>query len=194
MRQSFDKAALRAASLERRARIAPDVAAAFAERLAKLGPEFARAHGAGSVSAYWPIAGEIPTQPLVQALHAAGFPVGLPVTGKRGTPLTFRRWSPEVPMIEGRMKILEPPASAEIVNSDLLFVPLAAFDRRGHRIGYGAGFYDLTLATLRAEKDIVAVGVAFAEQEVLFIPADPHDETLDFVITEKDTIVFADLD
>ncbi len=72
---------------------------------------------------------------------------------------------------------------------DLLFVPLAAFDRRGHRIGYGAGFYDRTLAALRAEKEVAAIGLAYAAQEVLFVPADDHDEPLDMVVTEKDVIV-----
>ena len=68
-------------------------------------------------------------------------------------------------------------------------VPLAAFDRRGHRIGYGAGFYDRTLAFLRAEKEVAAIGLAYAAQEVLFVPADDHDEPLDMVVTEKDVIV-----
>ena len=71
-------------------------------------------------------------------------------------------------------------------------MPLAAFDRRGHRIGYGAGFYDRTLAALRAEKPIVAIGVAYAVQEVLYVPNDDHDEPLDMIVTDKDTILVAD--
>ena len=92
-------------------------------------------------------------------------------------------------MVPGKMDIPEPPADAERVVPDLLFVPLAAFDRRGHRIGYGAGFYDRTLAALRAEKDVAAIGLAYAAQEVLFVPDDDHDEPLDMVVTEKDVIV-----
>ena len=64
--------------------------------------------------------------------------------------------------------------------------------RRGHRIGYGAGFFDATLAALRKSGEIAAIGVAFSAQEELFIPVEPHDEPLDMVVTEQDTIVFAD--
>jgi 5-formyltetrahydrofolate cyclo-ligase len=186
------KQALRTAAFAVRAEKSVREAEAFARRLASIGPELAKAHGARAVSAFWSIGDEIPTHPLVAALDTAGLAVGLPVTGRRGTPLVFRRWSAATPLVAGKMNIPEPPESAEIVVPDLLFVPLAAFDRRGHRIGYGAGYYDLTLAALRAEKRVVAVGLAYAAQEVLFIPSEAHDEPLDFVVTEKDTIVFAD--
>lgn len=194
MDETLDKPGLRAAAFATRAGIPEEVAQAFAQRLAKVGPELARAHGAKSVSVFWSIGDEVPTQPLVAALHAAGFEVGLPVTGKRGTPLVFRRWTPQTFMVKGRMDIPEPPAGSETVEPDLLFVPLAAFDRRGHRLGYGAGFYDMTLAALRGKKEVTAVGVAYAAQEVLFIPEEPHDQPLDFVVTEKDTIVCAGAD
>lgn len=189
MSSSLDKAALRAASLATRASIPPDIAATFAARLARLGPELAAGHGARAVSVFWSIKDELPTHPLCAALDAAGLVVGLPVTGRIGTPLSFRRWTPGTTMVEGRMDIPEPPADAELVTPDLLFVPLAAFDRRGHRIGYGAGFYDRTLAALRAEREVAAIGLAYAAQEVLFVPADEHDQPLDMVVTEKDVIV-----
>jgi 5-formyltetrahydrofolate cyclo-ligase len=189
---TLDKKAARTEALALRAKISPAEADAFAQRLARIGPELARAHGANAVSAFASIGDEIATGPLLAALHAAGFVVGLPITGKIGTPLSFRRWTPDTRMVEGRMRIPEPPAEAAPVVPDVLFVPLAAFDRRGHRIGYGAGFYDRTLAALRAEKDIVAIGVAYAGQEVLFVPNDDHDEPLDMIVTEKDTILTAD--
>ena len=193
MEVASDKRAMRISALERRGSVSPEVVAAFAARLARLGPELARAHAAQTVAAFWPIGNEVPTQPLVHALYADGFLVGLPATGRRGTPLTFRRWTPHDAMAAGRMGILEPPATAELLEPDLLFVPLAAFDRRGHRIGYGAGFYDMTLATLRAKKAVVAVGLAFSAQEELFIPEEAHDQPLDFVVTEKDTILCTDV-
>ena len=189
MTSTLDKKSLRASSLAIRATIDPAIAAAFAARLARLGPELAAGHGARSVSVFWSIRDELPTHPLCAALHAAGHVVGLPVTGRMGQPLTFRRWTPDTAMVPGKMDIPEPPAGAEAVVPDLLFVPLAAFDRRGHRIGYGAGFYDRTLAALRAEKEIAAIGLAYAAQEVLFVPAADHDEPLDMVVTEKDVIV-----
>ena len=192
MIDTFDKKALRAASLARRGAVTKAEAEAFALRLARLGPDLARGHGAKVVSVFWSIGDEIPTHPLIHALDAAGFAVGLPATGTRGTPLVFRRWTSRTVMASGRMNIPEPPASEDVLEPDLLFVPLAAFDRRGHRIGYGAGYYDLTLAALRATKTVTAIGLAYAAQEVLFIPEEPHDQPLDFVVTEKDTILCAD--
>lgn len=185
----LDKKALRAASLALRAAVPSETAAAFGRRLAALGPQLAAGHGARTVSVFWSIKDELPTHPLCAALHAAGLAVGLPVTGRLGTPLVFRRWTPETIMVPGKMDIPEPPTDAAAVVPDLLFVPLAAFDRRGHRIGYGAGFYDRTLAALRAERAVAAIGLAYAAQEVLFVPADDHDEPLDMVVTEKDVIV-----
>lgn len=185
-----EKAALRTAALGRRAAIPGERAEVFAARLARIGPELARAHGGRTVSAFSSFGDEVPTGPLIRALHDAGFAVVLPTTGRRGTPLTFRLWTPDVAMVKGQMGIAEPPPNAEARDPEVLFVPLAAFDRRGQRIGYGAGFYDLTLAKLRAGKTaVVAIGVGYAAQEELFIPAEPHDQPLDMVVTEKDTIV-----
>ena len=189
---ALDKTSLRRTALGLRADTPADVAQAFSTRLARLGPELARAHDARVVSVFASIGDEIATAPLLAALHEAGFVVGLPVTGRVGTPLTFRRWTPETVMAKGRMDIPEPPAHAEVVEPDVLFVPLAVFDRRGHRIGYGAGFYDRTLAALRLKKPIVAIGVAYAAQEVLYVPNDDHDQPLDMIVTEKDTILVAD--
>ena len=73
---------------------------------------------------------------------------------------------------------------------DLLLVPLAAFDRSGHRIGYGAGHYDRTFAQLRPSKAITAAGVAFAVQEIEAVPALPHDVALDYVLTETQSFDF----
>ena len=73
---------------------------------------------------------------------------------------------------------------------DIVLVPLAAFDRAGHRIGYGAGHYDRTLAHLRKSKGITAIGLAFAAQEIAAVPALPHDVALDYVLTETKAIDF----
>ncbi len=70
-------------------------------------------------------------------------------------------------------------------------MPLAAFDRAGHRIGYGAGYYDMTIHALRAKKKVVAIGIAFAAQEIPRVPATERDERLDFIMTERETIAFA---
>ena len=77
-----------------------------------------------------------------------------------------------------------------MVEPDILIVPLAAFDRAGHRIGYGAGYYDMTINALRARKHVVAIGIAFAAQEIPSVPATERDARLDLVLTERETIDF----
>jgi 5-formyltetrahydrofolate cyclo-ligase len=140
------------------------------------------------VSAYFPLANEPSTLPLIESLVKAGVRTALPVTGKRGSPLVFRLWRPGEPTVKGKMAIEEPLETAPAVEPDLLFVPLAAFDRSGQRLGYGAGFYDITLARLRAQKPICAVGVAYASQEFPQIPREAHDQKLDYVLTERELI------
>ena len=175
-----------------------ETAMAFGQRLARLGPRLARGAiqgiSAGVVAPYWAIGHEVPTRPPMDALHGAGFTVALPVTGALGTALTFRLWTPRAVTVPGRMAIPEPPADAPELVPDVLFVPLAAFDRRGQRVGTGAGYYDRTLAGLRAAKDVTAIGLAYGVQEALFIPTADHDEPLDLIVTEVDTLVIADED
>ncbi len=182
------KPALRAGALARRGETSTEAAAAFAIHLATEGLALVRRFCPENVAAYFPLAGEPSTLPLLENLANAGVKTALPVTGRRGTPLVFRLWRPGEPTLQGKMAIEEPlPASPEVA-PDLLFVPLAAFDRAGHRIGYGAGFYDRSLAWLRAKKPICAVGVAYASQEFPEVPHEEHDECLDYVLTERELI------
>ncbi len=145
---------------------------------------------AGVVSAFHPIRDEPDTLALLSALAGAGFATAAPVVVGRGEPLVFRSWRPGDPTRAGAMGIAEPLPEAEAVDPDLLFVPLACFDRRGHRIGYGAGYYDRSLERLRAMKPVRAVGVAYGVCEVASVPYEAHDQTLDAVLTERDTIFF----
>jgi 5-formyltetrahydrofolate cyclo-ligase len=193
---AFTKAELRAAALAKRAAV-PDAAhSAFAARLATLGPrlvhDYAPQNGTLVVSLYSAVRSEPDLLPLMRALQAAGVPTALPITGKPGEPLIFRLWSDGDPLIAGRLGIGEPAPDAPTVDPDVLFIPLAVFDRRGHRIGYGAGHYDRTLAALKAKKSICTIGVAYAAQEVLFVPSEAHDEPLDLIVTERETLLCKD--
>lgn len=140
------------------------------------------------VAGYWPMRGEIDVLPLLGALAERGQVTALPAVVGRKEPLEFRRWAPGEALEEGIYGTRHPPASAGVVRPVCLLVPLLAFDRRGVRLGYGGGFYDRTLAALRAVGPVVAVGVAYAGQEVEALPAEPHDERLDWVVTEKEVI------
>lgn len=142
------------------------------------------------VSGFMPIGTEINPIPLMRRLVELGAKLALPVVVGRGKPLTMRAWAFGEPLIEQQWSLKIPPPEAPAVDPDILLVPLAAFDRTGHRIGYGAGYYDMTIAGLRARRRIVAVGLAFAAQEVAAVPASAHDQRLDFLMTENETIDF----
>ena len=180
------KARLRHAALASRAAITPQTHAEMAIAMVREGLGLAESLlAAPIIAAYWPIRDEADTRPLLAALAAAGYATALPVTGARGTALKFRLWRDGDAQILGQMNIPEPAAHLPEVEPDLLFIPLAAFDRRGQRIGYGAGHYDCTLAALRAKKPVLAVGVGFLAQEIALVPQESHDAPLDFVLTER---------
>jgi 5-formyltetrahydrofolate cyclo-ligase len=90
-------------------------------------------------------------------------------------------------LVLGRWDIQVPPAEAPEVLPDVLLVPLLAFDREGFRLGYGGGFYDRTLEKLRALKEVTAIGIAYAGQEMDTVPRDEFDQRLDWIMTEKET-------
>ncbi len=184
------KAALRREVLARRALVEEDAARAFARRLADIGAAFAAEKAAKIVSAYWSINDEASTFLLLDRLAAKGIATALPVMQGRGAPLGFRLWKKDEPLGEAKWGIKEPFPAAEVF-PDLLFVPLAGFDRAGNRLGYGAGFYDRTLARLRALQPILAVGVAYAGQELPAIPSEAYDQKLDYVLTDREWIVCA---
>lgn len=140
------------------------------------------------VSAFWPIGDEIDIRPVLDRLHAAGRILCLPVVVKPGQPLIFRRWRPGDVLGEGPMGTRTPLPAAEEIAPTFLLTPLLAFDRTGRRLGYGGGFYDRTLRGLRAQGPIMAVGIAYAAQEVDTVPTGPDDEPLDWVVTEKAAI------
>jgi 5-formyltetrahydrofolate cyclo-ligase len=133
---------------------------------------------------------EINPVPLLKKFAAAGAQLALPCIAGRGKPLIMRAWSFGDGFKVGQWGIREPLPDAPGVHSDILIVPLACFDRAGHRIGYGAGYYDMTIHALRAKKKITAIGIAFAAQEVPKVPATERDERLDFVLTEEEVIAF----
>jgi 5-formyltetrahydrofolate cyclo-ligase len=142
------------------------------------------------VSGFSPLKSEINPVPLMRAFADAGAGLALPVVAGRGKPLIMRSWTFGAPLVAGVWGIREPPPDAAEVFPDILIVPLLAFDRVGHRIGYGAGYYDMTIARLRGIKPVIAVGIAYAAQEIAEIPTTERDARLDFVLTERETIDF----
>jgi 5-formyltetrahydrofolate cyclo-ligase len=186
---SLNKATLRAAALAARDALSEAHRAAAAQAIAVRGLPFEMARDA-VVAGYSPIRSELDPAPLVERLAARGARLALPAITARGQSLRFRAWSAGDRLLRGPLGILEPsPAAAEII-PDIVLVPLAAFDRAGHRIGYGAGHYDRTLAQLRKLHAITAIGLGFAAQQVQAVPALSHDVALDYVLTEQQVFDF----
>lgn len=184
---AHQKKQLREAALARRDALPAPERAAAAESVAQRPLPLAVSAGM-IVSGYSPMRSEINPVPLMRRLADAGACLALPVTPMRGNPLIMRAWAFGDELSSGVWGIREPKADAPEVFPDIMLVPLAAFDREGHRIGYGAGYYDLTIARIRAMKPVTAIGLAFAAQEIEKVPTTPFDQQLDLVLTENEVI------
>lgn len=156
-------------------------AARLAELLRELPP--------GPVAIFHALPEEIDTAPAVARVAASGRSVVLPRQAGRIRPLDFHAFRPGDPLMPGPFGVFEPIAAAPRLEPAVLVVPLLAFDRRGGRLGYGAGFYDRTIAALRGRgRAPPAIGFAFAFQEVDEVPLAPTDARLDAIVTEREVI------
>jgi len=173
-----EKAALRARALAARAQ-GGDQDALDRHLIAALAP-----HEGKVLSGYWPMRDEADPRP---AMKAHDGPVCLPVVPGKAVPLVFRQWNGEA-LVPGSFGTSHPPDSQPVLRPQVLIVPLAGFDRQGNRIGYGGGYYDRTLQLLRETGDVTAIGLAFAVQELPEIPAEPFDEVLDLIVTDRGVI------
>jgi 5-formyltetrahydrofolate cyclo-ligase len=181
------KSDLRKVALARRDALPAAERMAAAETIAARAFPLAVASGA-VVSGFMPLNSEISPLPLMRKLSDLGARLALPVVVGRGLPLLMRAYAFGDALVKGVWGIRAPPPDAPEVAPDLLLVPLLAFDRNGNRLGYGAGYYDMTIAALRAQKPVVAVGIAFAAQEVAEVPTTTRDVRLDVVLTEREVI------
>jgi 5-formyltetrahydrofolate cyclo-ligase len=187
------KAAIRAAALARRDRLPAGWREAMshdiAERVLASGliPETQE-----PIAAYWPMRSEVDTRPLIAELALKGHPLALPAVlscaNGGGANLVFRRWSPGEALVAGGFGTQTPGPQATPCQPGILIVPLSAFDRRCGRIGYGKGYYDRAIAALKLRGPLLTIGVAFSAQEVAETPMEPHDQPLDAVVTERETI------
>ncbi|WP_442754119.1 5-formyltetrahydrofolate cyclo-ligase [Methylocystis sp. JAN1] len=189
------KTELRRHALARRDLVTHEEAHAAAMAIARRGlalvEEVAARSGleAPVVSVYWPIRSELNTRPLIDALARKGYQIALPVMHKIRRPLVFRDFAPGDDLVKGPFGLSEPADDKAARDPDILFSPLAAFDRKGYRLGYGGGIYDATLAELRPKGRVTAVGVAYSCQEADHVPTEPHDQRLDYLLTERETII-----
>jgi 5-formyltetrahydrofolate cyclo-ligase len=183
-----EKAEFRRLARARRAAYARDHGVGAAERLDRHLAAAVAFPDHATVSGYVPIDDEMDIAPVMARYHRGGHAVCVPVIQGRGLPLLFRDWHPGTALIEGTYRVPVPPPEAPERVPDLLLVPLLGFDRHGYRMGYGAGFYDRTLETLRAQRTVLAVGVGFAGLEVDRLPVGPTDQRMDWIVTDREAI------
>jgi 5-formyltetrahydrofolate cyclo-ligase len=178
-----EKKLLRRTAREHRDRIQPHPD--YAESAAKNFTDHFLFDTQKSIALYMPSGSELDTFPLAEILWARGVVVLLPVTQDDERVLKFAKWQKDSHLQKNKFGIFE-PVSDEFSMPDIILVPLLAFDQQGYRLGQGGGYYDATLADLRAKKDLIAVGYAYAEQAVLFaLPREKHDQKLDFIVTPQ---------
>jgi 5-formyltetrahydrofolate cyclo-ligase len=183
------KAVLRQEAIARRDALPPGERQQAAKIIAAR--EFPLAVSPGTiVSCFMPLKSEINPLLLMRKLAAAGAQLALPVVAGRGKPLIMRAYAFGDELAAGQWGIRQPKPEAPEVAPDVLIVPLLAFDRAGYRLGYGAGYYDMTINSLRARKPLTAVGIAFAAQEIDAVPITARDARLDLVLTEREVIDF----
>jgi 5-formyltetrahydrofolate cyclo-ligase len=138
-----------------------------------------------------PQGSEIDPTPLLLRLVRTGAEACLPAADSRDSVMEFRAWDSRTALEPDAFGIPSPPLWADVVLPDLVIAPLLAFDRKGGRLGQGAGHYDRALANLRGTKAVFVLGLAYAGQEVAEIPAEPHDQRLDAILTETEFITVA---
>lgn len=136
------------------------------------------------VGVYLPIGSEFDTRPLLNMLLDRGYTCALPRITPEG--LQFHLWTPMTPLVKGSFQTLEPPSTIERVIPHVLLVPLLAFDKRGHRLGYGQGHFDRYLH----QHPSMTIGIGFKEQEVEEIPHQVHDFALNYILTEEGLLTF----
>ena len=183
------KAALRREAFARRKRAHEARAEATPKATANLLAHIGQVAPAAVISGYRPIRTEIDPSSAMEALCAAGARLSVPVIEGAGKPLTFREWTPGCQMVEGAFGA-EVPESGDWLTPEIVIVPMVGFDRTGHRIGYGGGFYDRTLEGLRARGQVCAIGFAYAAQQGPDLPAEATDHRLDALVTEDGVLEF----
>jgi len=183
------KSVLRQMFLEQRMQISPGVRKNSADQACDLFFRHVPAPDGAIVAGYWPIRAELDDLPILKELLRRHHLCALPHVAGGGMPLAFRAWTETTPMSAGKYSIMEPAVDRVLV-PDIILVPMAAFDKTGHRLGYGAGFYDRTIARLRASRRVLAVGLAYEAQACAGFPVEEGDVRMDMIVTDRNVYTF----
>ncbi len=177
----------RAAAMERRAGAHRDHPGAAHQATAHVLELVSTLRDVEVVSAYLAIRGEIDPLPAMLALSGLGCRICVPVIEAKGQPLRFREWTQQSRLVPGTFNVMVPETGEDLV-PQVMIVPLLAFDRECHRLGYGGGFYDRTIAALRERGPVYPIGFAYAAQEIEEVPIEETDIRLDAIVTEEGVI------
>jgi 5-formyltetrahydrofolate cyclo-ligase len=181
---SVDKTGIRKAALARRNAASPEWRAMASADIAKRALPHVAGGPGGPVAGYWPYKSEADPRPLMELARQYGRTLALPVI--EHPDVIFRRWIEGVELVDAGFGTLGPDASADVLRPAVLLVPLAAFDADCNRVGWGKGHYDRVIEKLSADGEpLLTIGVAFGFQLVDRVPAEPHDRSLDLVVTEQ---------
>jgi 5-formyltetrahydrofolate cyclo-ligase len=184
------KAALRVDALSRRDVLDAAARAVGSEAIAERALPLILAVRPVAAAFYWPIRSEVDPRPLIGGARVAGLKVALPVLAD-ATTMHFREWTSGADLEPAGFGTMGPGPDARELVPDAIVLPLAGFDRSGHRIGYGKGHYDRAVASLNAAgRRPLLIGLAFSVQEVSRVPAEPHDIRLDAIVTERESLHF----
>lgn len=179
------KATLRSERLAARDAISAEDRIEKSMKLAEIGGGLIEVEPGAEVSGFFPIRSEVDVRPLMQQLRERGARLSVPVVMDKQT-IIFRELAPGAPLVSTGFGTFGPGPEAREVEPDVMLVPLAAFDRAGHRIGYGAGFYDRAIARLHDKgRRPKLIGIAFDCQQIDVVPAEAHDVALDAILTES---------
>lgn len=137
---------------------------------------------ASTIAFCWPVRSEYDARPLAAALRGRGAVTALPVVVAPRGPLIFREWHEGAPLTPGPLGIPSPTSGDPVVPTVLL-VPLNGWDEAGYRLGYGAGFFDRTLASLARPR--VAIGVGYELARMRSIRPQSWDIPMDWIVTER---------
>lgn len=141
------------------------------------------------IAGYLPVGSEISPVPVMERLADTGRHLCVPVVTGNRRPLRFRQWTPSGDLVKADHGIPVPSTGAWL-RPDILIVPLLAFDAKGYRLGYGGGYYDLTLEFLRGSGRPSAIGFAYSAQQTDRLPTEAFDQWLDMVVTERRVLRF----
>jgi 5-formyltetrahydrofolate cyclo-ligase len=147
----------------------------------------------GKVAAlYYGFGSEVSPRILADQLAEAGWILALPsVEGETGA-MVFRRWDRDAPLVRDAIGLRAPSDDNDILEPDMVVVPLLAFDRDGQRLGQGGGYYDRALEALKTRREVFVLGLGYSGQETANLPHEPHDQALDAILTEKEYIAVND--